>query len=40
MSDPEELKAMGIAGRKRAIDEFGWHAVARATISLYRSVLS
>ena len=40
MSDPDKLKAMGIAGRKRAIDEFGWNAVARATISLYRSVLS
>jgi len=40
MSDPDKLKALGIAGRKRAIDEFGWNAVARATISLYRSVLS
>lgn len=40
MSDPDKLTAMGIAGRKRAIDEFGWNAVARATISLYRSVLS
>jgi starch synthase len=40
MSDPDKLKAMGIAGRRRAIDEFGWNAVARTTISLYRSVLS
>lgn len=40
MSNPEKLKLMGIAGRKRAIDEFGWEAVARTTISLYRSVLS
>ena len=40
MNDPDKLKAMGIAGRRRAIDEFGWNAVARATISLYRSVLS
>jgi starch synthase len=40
MNDPDKLKAMGIAGRKRAIDEFGWNTVARATISLYRSVLS
>jgi hypothetical protein len=31
---------MGSAGRKRAIDEFGWEAVARTTISLYRSVLA
>ena len=40
MSNPEMLRAMGSAGRKRAIDEFGWEAVARTTISLYRSVLS
>lgn len=40
MSDPDKLRLMGIAGRKRAITEFGWEAVARATISLYRSVLS
>jgi starch synthase len=40
MSDPEKLRAMGSAGRERAIDEFGWEAVARTTISLYRSVLA
>jgi starch synthase len=40
MSNPEKLREMGSAGRKRAIDEFGWEAVARTTISLYRSVLA
>ena len=40
MRDPEKLRVMGIAGRKRAIDEFSWNTVAQATISLYRSVLS
>jgi starch synthase len=40
MSEPEKLRAMGSAGRQRAIDEFGWEAVAQTTISLYRSVLS
>lgn len=40
MSNPEKLREMGRAGRKRAIDEFGWEAVARTTISLYRSVLA
>lgn len=40
MSNPEMLRAMGSAGRRRAIDKFGWEAVARTTISLYRSVLS
>jgi starch synthase len=39
MSDPERLKRFGIAGRARAISEFGWDAVAAATIALYRSVL-
>ena len=39
MGDPERLKKFGIAGRARAINEFGWDAVASATIALYRSVL-
>ena len=39
MSDPERLKKFGIAGRARAISEFGWDTVAAATIALYRSVL-
>jgi starch synthase len=39
MADPKRLIEFGIAGRKRAITEFGWDAVAEATISLYRSVL-
>jgi len=39
MGDPEKLKRYGIAGRTRAINEFGWDAVAAATIALYRSVL-
>jgi starch synthase len=39
MSQPEKLREYGIAGRERAIREFGWDAVAKATIALYRSVL-
>ena len=39
MADPQRLIEFGIAGRNRAISEFGWDAVAEATISLYRSVL-
>jgi starch synthase len=39
MGDPERLKRYGAAGRVRAINEFGWDAVAAATIALYRSVL-
>ncbi len=38
MADPKRLIEFGIAGRKRAITEFGWDAVAEATISLYRIV--
>lgn len=40
MSNPKRLQKMGTAGRMRAINEFGWEAVARTTISLYRNVLS
>ena len=39
MADPQRLIEFGIAGRNRAISEFGWDAVAEATISLYRGVL-
>jgi starch synthase len=30
---------MGIAGRERAVAEFGWDAAARKTIDIYASVL-
>ena len=39
MSQPQLLEQYGEAGRKRAISEFGWDAVAAQTISLYRSVI-
>lgn len=39
MSEPEKLREYGVAGRARAVREFGWDAVAQATIALYRSVL-
>lgn len=39
MKDKEQLVAMGKAGRARAIGEFGWDAVARATLDLYSRVL-
>lgn len=39
MSQPELLTQYGIAGRKRAIAEFGWEAVAARTIELYRFVI-
>ena len=30
---------MGLAGRRRAVEEFGWDAVAERTVELYRSLL-
>jgi starch synthase len=40
MSQPELLKKYGAAGRVRAMSEFGWEAVAAATIALYRRVIA
>ncbi len=39
MNEPELLKKYGEAGRKRAAAEFGWPAVARATLALYQSLI-
>ena len=35
LSDPDLAQAMGQAGRKRAIAEFGWTAIAAQTANLY-----
>jgi starch synthase len=37
-ADPDEAHRMGLAGRRRAVDEFGWDAVAERTVELYRSL--
>lgn len=39
LSDESLAARMGIAGRKRAIDFFGWDKVANQTIDLYRSLI-
>ena len=39
MNEPALLKQFGEAGRKRAAAEFGWPAVARATLALYQSLI-
>ena len=39
MKEPALLKKNGEAGRKRAAAEFGWPAVARATLALYQSLI-
>jgi starch synthase len=38
MADPERRAAMGRAGRRRAVERFGWDAIARRTVELYRSL--
>ena len=38
MADPGARDAMGRAGRKRAVDHFGWTAIARQTADLYRTL--
>ena len=40
VADPAGAAAMGQAGRARAIEHFGWDAVARRTLEVYESVLA
>src|SRR5437870_10200777 len=39
MSDPDRRAAMGRAGRQRAVEHFGWGAIARRTVDLYESLM-
>lgn len=39
LADPERVTAMGQAGRKRAVAEFSWSAVADRTVELYERLL-
>ena len=36
-ADPARAAAMGVAGRERAVTEFGWHAIAERTVEVYRA---
>jgi alpha-maltose-1-phosphate synthase len=38
LRDPERARAMGKAGRKRAVEQFAWTAVAERVAKLYRDV--
>ena len=40
MADPARRRAMGEAGRRRAVESFGWDAIARRTIELYAATRS
>ncbi|WP_236792907.1 glycogen synthase [Amycolatopsis sp. GM8] len=36
--DPERASAMGAAGRARAVEEFGWAAIAARTVGIYEAI--
>ncbi|MEO6700242.1 MAG: glycogen synthase [Jatrophihabitantaceae bacterium] len=36
VADPARVRAMGLAGRQRAVTEYGWAAIAQRTVELYR----
>jgi starch synthase len=38
LSNPDRARTMGVAGRARAVTNFGWPAIADATVQIYRSV--
>ncbi len=40
VSDPERARAMGLAGRRRAIESFSWATIGDRTMEVYRRVLS
>src|ERR671910_2943662 len=38
LADPARADAMGVAGRRRAIDHFSWASIAERTMEVYRAV--
>ena len=40
LADPAKLSLFGVAGRKRAIADFSWDAIAEQTIDLYKAVIA
>jgi starch synthase len=38
IGDRERLRSMGLAGRRRAVAEYGWDAIAARTVELYESL--
>lgn len=40
LRDPARAASMGVAGRERAVNDFGWDAAARKTMAIYESVLT
>ena len=39
IEDPARAKAMGLAGRRRAVEHFSWSRIAEDTLAVYRTVL-
>ena len=39
IADPDKARAMGRAGRERAVNDFAWGAIAEQTSALYRSLV-
>jgi starch synthase len=39
LADPERAREMGEAGRKRAVEEFGWEEIARQTVAIYTALV-
>jgi starch synthase len=37
--DPQRAAAFGVAGRARAVADFGWDAIAQETVAVYRTAL-
>lgn len=38
LSEPERARAMGLAGRRRAVEHFSWATIATRTLDLYRDL--
>jgi starch synthase len=38
LDDPARAAEMGLAGRARAVEEYGWAAIAARTVTIYRSL--
>jgi starch synthase len=38
LEDPDRARAMGQAGRRRAVEAFSWPAIATQTLDLYRGL--
>jgi len=40
LADPARAAAMGVAGRARAVEHFGWDVAAAQTLQLYERLLA